>query len=96
MYSMAAGDMDPEYVQMVAAYVDEKLRAIAESSPMMAKEKVAVLAAIRIADELHALREESEGKEEILRQQAHSCLALVEKALKETDPQGGTHQTDGQ
>jgi len=82
-YSIA-GDLDPSYVQKLAAYVDEKMRAIADSTTTIDTQKAAVLAALAIADELHAgLRERGE-REELLREQAERCLTLVERALKQT------------
>lgn len=82
-YSIA-GDLDPSYVERLAAYVDEKMRAIAHATTTIDTQKAAVLAALAIADELHAgLRERSEH-EELLREQAERCLTLVERALKQT------------
>jgi len=79
-----SGDLDPSYVQELAAYVDEKMRAIADSTTTIDTQKAAVLAALAIADELHAgLRERGE-QEELLREQAERCLTLVERALKQT------------
>jgi len=48
-------------------------------------QRVAVLAAISIADELHRLRAERGEREEILKEQAERCLTLVERALRKTD-----------
>ena len=76
IYSIA-GDLD-------AAYVDEKMRAIADATSTIDTQKAAVLAALAIADELHTgLRERGE-REELLREQAERCLTLVERALKQT------------
>jgi cell division protein ZapA len=94
-YSVTTG-LEPEYIQMLAAYVDKRLHTIAEDSKITDKQKLAVLTALWIADELHTLRDESEGMQEIFEQETKSCLALVEKALKETDPHDGNHQPDGQ
>jgi len=82
-YSIA-GDLDPAYVQKLAAYVDEKMRAISDATSTVDTQKAAVLAALAIADELHSdLRERGE-QEELLREQAERCLTLVERALKQT------------
>jgi cell division protein ZapA len=79
-------DLDPEYMQTLAAHVDKKLTAIASGNPMMEKYRVAVLAALAIADELHTLRNEAEGLQEIFRQQTQSCLQIVERALESSEP----------
>jgi cell division protein ZapA len=82
-YSIA-GELAPAYVQKLAAYVDEKMRAIADATSTVDTQKAAVLAALAIADELHAgLRDRGEH-EELLREQAERCLTLVEHALKQT------------
>jgi cell division protein ZapA len=78
------GELDEEYVQELAAYVDEKMRAIAEATATVDTQKAAVLAALAIADELHASRKERGNREEMLREQAERCLTLVERALKQT------------
>jgi cell division protein ZapA len=52
------GDLEEAYIRKVAAYVDEKMRLIAELARTVDTQKVAVLTALAIADELHRLREE--------------------------------------
>jgi cell division protein ZapA len=79
------GDLEEAYVQKLATYVDEKMRAIANSTPTVDTQKVAILAALAIADELHSLRKERGEREELLKEQAERCLTLVERALKQAD-----------
>ena len=79
------GDLDEEYIRKIAAYVDEKMRLIADEARTVDSQKVAVLAALAIADELHRLREERGEREEILKEQAERCLTLVERALRKTE-----------
>jgi cell division protein ZapA len=79
------GDLDEAYVQKLAAYVDEKMRAIVEMTPTVDTQKVAILAALAIADELHSLRKERSEREDLLKEQAERCLTLVERALKQSD-----------
>jgi len=78
------GELDPAYVQKLAAYVDEKMQAIADATKTIDTQKVAVLAALSIADELHTNQRERGEEEELLREQAERCLTLVERALKHT------------
>jgi len=79
------GDLDELYIRKIAAYVDEKMKMISEHAHTVDTQKVAVLAAIAIADELHRTREERGEREEILKEQAERCLTLVERALKKTE-----------
>jgi cell division protein ZapA len=79
------GDLDEAYMHRLAEYVDEKMRAIVEMTPTVDTQKVAILAAMAIADELHSLRKERGDREELLKEQAERCLTLVERALKQAD-----------
>ena len=46
------GDADAEYVREVARFVDERMQDVARNSSMASTAKVAILAAVNIADEL--------------------------------------------
>ena len=78
------GELEEKYVQKLAKYVDEKKHAIAEATSTVDTQKLAVLAALAIADELHSMKTERSDREELLREQAERCLTLVERALKQT------------
>jgi len=78
-------DLEAAYVQKLAAYVDGKMHAIADMTPIVDTQKVAILAALAISDELHSLRLERGEREELLKEQAERCLTLVERALRQTD-----------
>lgn len=78
------GELDAAYVQKLAAYVDEKMSAIASATSTIDTHKVAVLAALSIADELHSSQRDLGEHNELLREQAERCLTLVERALKQT------------
>ena len=78
------GDLEEKYVQKLAKFVDDKMQSIAEATGIVDTQKLAVLAALAIADELHSLKTEVTEEEEMLREQAERCLTLVERALKQT------------
>ena len=78
------GDLDERYVQKLAKYVDEKMHEIADVTKTVDTQKVAVLAALAIADELHSMQRDLGDHDELLREQAERCLTLVERALKQT------------
>ena len=71
-----------EYLRKLAAYVDGKMRDVAETTRMVDSLRVAVLAALNIADELFAARERQQTLDGPLRQRVEKCVALVEKALE--------------
>ena len=78
------GDLDAAYVQRLAKYVDDKMHKIADATATVDTQKVAVLAALAIADELHSSQREIDEREEILKEQAERCLTIVERVLKQT------------
>jgi len=79
-----SGDVDEAYVQKLARYVDEKMRAVAEATQTVDSVRVAVLAAMALADELHTGQDKTGGRDEALRERAQKCLTILERALKQT------------
>ncbi|WP_258360013.1 cell division protein ZapA [Moorella sulfitireducens] len=51
---------EPEYIQMLASYVDKKMRQVSHKFPHYPPVKVAVLAALNIADELYKVQQDYE------------------------------------
>lgn len=54
------GDADPGYIEEVARYVDQKMREVSKQTPVGSITKIAILAALNIADELFRERNEKE------------------------------------
>ena len=52
------GDASPEYMKMLATYIDKKMKHIASRQPLLPISKVAVLVALNVADELSKLQED--------------------------------------
>jgi cell division protein ZapA len=82
-YTMA-GDLDEAYVRELARYVDEKMNAVAAATQTVDSVRVAVLAAMAIADELHTLQQRNGDRDGTLRARAEQCLTILERALKQT------------
>ncbi|HFE52484.1 MAG TPA: cell division protein ZapA [Bacteroidetes bacterium] len=55
------GDTDADYIRKVAEYVDARMREVESSTSVKSSLKVAILAALNIADEL--FREKAEKRE---------------------------------
>lgn len=53
-YNVHAEEENEEYLKELAAYVDAKMRAVAEATQTVDTARIAVLAALNIADELHS------------------------------------------
>ncbi len=51
------GNATPEYMTMLADYVDRKMKQVAARQPQLTVTKIAVLAALNVADELSKLQE---------------------------------------
>jgi cell division protein ZapA len=74
-----------QYFKDLAAYVDSKMRSIAEETRMVDSLKVAVLAALNMADETFTLRQRQQEIDGPLRKRVEKCVAMVEKALEHTN-----------
>src|SRR6201993_1748856 len=59
-YNLRAGS-DPEYILKLAEYVDTKMRAVASATNTIDTVRLAVLAALNIADEYHLLKKNQGG-----------------------------------
>lgn len=76
------GEIDPSYVHQVAAYVDRKMREIADASKTVDSLKVAVMAALNIADELFQERENARKLDSIVYDKSLECSRLLDQVLK--------------
>jgi cell division protein ZapA len=73
--------LEPEYVAKLASYVDEKIRASAESTPTGDSLRLVVLAALNIADELFRCRDTTRQKDGQLAERAGELERLVDRVL---------------
>lgn len=81
---------DPEYIEQLAAIVDGKMRAVSAHGATVDSLRVAVLAALNIADELLTLRARYEAMAGSLNQQqttvrsrAGSLMGMLDEVLEE-------------
>lgn len=75
-------DGDPEYLKQLAHYVDERMREISSGTLTVDSRKVAILAALYIADELHRLRKIHEQADEQLATRSAECSEMLDRLLK--------------
>ena len=73
--------LDPEYVARLATYVDEKMRAAADTSPSGDSMRLAVIAALNVADELFRCRDASRARSGELAERAQELERLVDRVL---------------
>ena len=77
------GAIDEEYLERLSAFVDSKMREIHESSRAVDTIKVAVMAALNIADELFQQRGEVEQVEAIIADKSRRCSDMLDAVLPE-------------
>ena len=73
--------LDAAYVADLAAYVEEKMRLAAHESPAGDTLKIAVLAALNIADECFRAREEGRAQRPHLGERTRQLERLLDLAL---------------
>jgi len=74
---------DPEYILKLAEYVDAKMRAVAEQTNTIDTVRLAVLAALNIADEYHLLKRNSHVGASTIVQRAHRLSSALDEVLEE-------------
>ena len=88
-YSLRGG-ADPASVRKLAAEVDSRMRQLAASAPGADPLKVAVLTALRLADEMRELGEGLETRESDLGTRIDGLVQRLDRAMTEDphDPEG--------
>jgi cell division protein ZapA len=89
-YPIRSG-LDQAYVAELAAYVDEKMRQTAKESPAGDTLKVAVLAALNIADEYFRAIDEVQHGHERFASRARQLERLLDIALAHNAPPAPVH-----
>jgi len=74
---------DPEYIQDLAEYVDTKMRLISQQASTVDSLKVAVLAALNIADELHVLKRKYDSLTQDYSTRAEHLSGALDEVLGE-------------
>jgi cell division protein ZapA len=79
---------DPAYIQRLAEVVDAKMRAVAQHTSTVDSLRVAVLAALNLADDYYQLKRKYDGIESDYTSRASDLGHALDRALDEalTDP----------
>lgn len=75
------GDEDSEYIEKLAQRVDGTMRQVARRTPGISSTKVAVLAALNLADELKKLRAEKNLTDQKVQTKVKGLIELIENEL---------------
>ena len=78
-------DGDNEYIMRLAEYVDSKMREISSGTLTVDSLKVAILAALHIADEFHQLKNQQEQTDAQLASRSAECAEMLDRVLKHKD-----------
>ena len=78
-------DGDNEYIQTLAEYVDSKMREISSGTMTVDSLKVAILAALHIADEFYQLKLSQTNVDTQLATRSSECSEMLDKLLKHRD-----------
>ena len=81
-YRVRSGD-NPEYVHELARYVHEKMSEVAEQTPTVDTLKIAILAALNIADDYISTREELEQFERRVSESTSRLTELLASPFQE-------------
>ncbi len=74
---------DPEYIIKLAQYVDAKMRAVADQTHTVDTARLAVLAALNIADEYHLLKRNQDGGAVEYLKRAHHLADALDEVLED-------------
>lgn len=74
---------DPKYILQLAEYVDAKMRAVAQATNTIDTVRLAVLAALNIADEFHLLKRKQEAGAVDYQKRAHQLANALDEVLDE-------------
>lgn len=75
-------DGDSEYITQLAEFVDSRMREISSGTLTVDSLKVAILAALHIADELHRLKRLHEQSDSQLASRSAECAEMLDRLLK--------------
>src|SRR6266498_3612670 len=75
-------DGDTEYIIQLAEFVDSRMREISSGTLTVDSLKVAILAALHIADELHRLKQTHEQADAQLATRSAECAEMLDRLLK--------------
>jgi cell division protein ZapA len=79
------GVADEQYMRRVAGYVDEKMREVSAGSSLPSHDRLAILAALNIADELFQERKRSTDVHSSVEAKAHKLIGILDKNLQSGD-----------
>jgi cell division protein ZapA len=81
-YNIRSRDGDTEHIRKLAAFVDSRMREISSGTLTVDSLKVAILAALNIADELHQTRDRRDKLDQEVGERSAQCADLLDTLLR--------------
>ena len=78
-------DGDNDYIKNLASFVDSRMRDISSGTLTVDSLKVAILAALHIADEFHRLKSDQEQNDSQLASRSAECADMLDRFLKQKE-----------
>jgi cell division protein ZapA len=75
-------DGNQEYIHQLAEYVDRKMREVTSATHTVDSQKVAILAALHIADELHQEKDRATQADRDLADRSAECTEELDRLFK--------------
>jgi cell division protein ZapA len=82
VYNLRGSDAD--YILKLAEYVDTKMRAVSEQTATVDSVRLAVLAALNIADEYHLLKRQLKSPAAEVKQRTSKLESALDEVLQDT------------
>lgn len=76
------GELDPQYIQKLAEFLDAKMRTIAARTRTVDSLRVAVLAGLNLADEYHQLKAKQEASAKQVDEKVGECHQMLDQMLR--------------
>ena len=79
---------DADYILKLAEYVDTKMRLVSQQTSTVDSLRVAVLAALNIADEYHLLKKKYDAIASTYEERAHTLSGALDEVLEDSRKTG--------
>jgi cell division protein ZapA len=76
------GDGNGEYIQQLAEYVDRRMKEVSAGTLTADSLRVAILAALNIADELYKMRRKLDQLDSALNERSTECAEMLDGLLR--------------
>ena len=81
-YNIRSRDGDTDHIRQLALFVDSRMREITAGTLTVDSLKVAILAALHIADELHQMKDRRDKLDTEVGERSAQCVDLLDNLLK--------------